>query len=169
MYQKLFYCLLFIVSGVVSGQELMTYKGSKPYSATPTWNFISENYALTGITKVQIAKTEKGATGEISAEQEIKILQKLFNQRKESIEIFTKENRPELAVKEKEEMDIITTYLPAQMSDDELKNIVQATIAETGATSIKDMGKVIGSVSKKVAGKAEGSRISSLVKELLGA
>ena len=88
---------------------------------------------------------------------------------KESFDIFTKENRPELAVREKEEMDIITTYLPAQMSDDELKNIVQATIAETGATSIKDMGKVIGSVSKKVAGKAEGSRISSLVKELLGA
>ena len=115
-----------------------------------------------------IAKTEKGATGEISAEQEIKILQKLFNQRKESFEIFTKENRPELAIREKEEMDVITSYLPAQMSDDELANIVKETIAETGATSIKDMGKVIGSVSKKVAGKAEGARISSLVKELLG-
>ena len=116
-----------------------------------------------------IAKTEKGATGEITQEQEIKILQKLFNQRKESFEIFTKENRAELAVREKEEMDIITSYLPAQMSDDELKNIVQSTIDETGATSVKDMGKVIGSVSKKVAGQAEGARISSLVKELLGA
>lgn len=116
-----------------------------------------------------IAKTDKGSTGEISEEQEIKILQKLFNQRKESFEIFTKENRPELALREKEEMDIITAYLPAQMSDDELKIIVQSTIAETSATSVKDMGKVIGSVSKKVAGKAEGARISSLVKELLGA
>ena len=70
-----------------------------------------------------IAKTEKGATGEITQEQEIKILQKLFNQRKESFEIFTKENRAELAVREKEEMDIITSYLPAQMSDDELKAV----------------------------------------------
>jgi uncharacterized protein YqeY len=114
-----------------------------------------------------LAKTEKGATGEITAEQEIKILQKLYNQRKESYEIFTKENRPELAVKEKEEMDIITFYLPAQLSNDDLKNMVRETIAETGATSIKDMGKVIGSVSKKAAGRAEGARISALVKELL--
>src|SRR3954464_13581809 len=75
-----------------------------------------------------LAKTEKGSTGEISDEQEIKILQKLFNQRKESFDIFTKENRPELAVKEKEEMEVIASYLPAQMSDDELKNIVQETI-----------------------------------------
>ena len=116
-----------------------------------------------------IAKTEKGATGEITPEKEIKILQKLYNQRKESFEIFTKENRPELAVKEKEEMDVLITYLPKQMSDEELKAIVQATISETGATSIKDMGRVIGGVSKKVAGQAEGARISALVKELLGA
>lgn len=116
-----------------------------------------------------IAKTEKGANGEISTEQEIKILQKLFNQRKESLDIFTRENRPELAVKEKEEMDIIASYLPKQMNDDELKTIIQETITETGASSIKDMGKVIGSVSKKVAGQAEGARISAMVKELLGA
>src|SRR5437879_4445542 len=98
-----------------------------------------------------VAKTEKGANGEISPEQEIKILQKLYNKRKESYDIFTKENRPELAVKEKEEMEVIQSYLPAQMSDEDLKNIVQATIAETGASSVKDMGKVIGAVSKKVA------------------
>ncbi len=116
-----------------------------------------------------IAKTEKGANGEISAEQEIKILQKLFNQRKESLDIFTRENRPELAAKEKEEMDVIASYLPKQMSDEELKAIIQQTITETGASSIKDMGKVIGSVSKKVAGQAEGARISAMVKELLGA
>lgn len=116
-----------------------------------------------------LAKTEKGATGEITPEQEIKILQKLYNQRKESYEIFTKENRPELAIREKEEMDVIVAYLPKQLDDTELTAIVKATIAETGATSIKDMGKVIGSVSKKVAGQAEGARISALVKELLGA
>jgi uncharacterized protein len=116
-----------------------------------------------------IAKTEKGASGEITPEQEIKILQKLYNQRKESFDIFSKENRPELAVKEKEEMEVIAAYLPAQLSEEALRAIVQETIAETGASSIKDMGKVIGSVSKKVAGQAEGARISALVKELLGA
>ena len=116
-----------------------------------------------------IAKTEKGANGEISAEQEIKILQKLFNQRKESLDIFTREKRPELAAKEKEEMEVIASYLPKQMSDEELKAIILSTITETGASSIKDMGKVIGSVSKKVAGQAEGARISAMVKELLGA
>jgi uncharacterized protein YqeY len=116
-----------------------------------------------------LAKTEKGATGEITAEQEIKILQKLYNQRKESFEIFSKENRPELAVKEKEEMEMIASYLPKQMIDEELTAIVQAVITETGASSIKDMGKVIGAVTKKVAGQAEGARISALVKSLLGA
>ena len=116
-----------------------------------------------------IAKTEKGASGEITAEQEIKILQKLFNQRKESFDIFTKENRPELDIKEKEQMDVISSYLPKQLDDEALKSIVQASISETGASSIKDMGKVIGMVSKKVAGQAEGARISAMVKELLGA
>ena len=116
-----------------------------------------------------LAKTEKGATGEITAEQEIKILQKLYNQRKESFEIFSKENRPELAVKEKEEMEMIASYLPKQMNDEELTTIVQAVITETGASSIKDMGKVIGAVTKKVAGQAEAARISALVKSLLGA
>lgn len=116
-----------------------------------------------------IAKTEKGATGEITQEQEIKILQKLYNQRKESFEIFTKENRAELAAREKEEMEVITTYLPKQLDDAALKEIVQTTITATGATSIKDMGKVIGAVTKSVAGQAEGARISALVKELLGA
>lgn len=115
-----------------------------------------------------LAKTEKGATGEITEEQEIKILQKLFNQRKESFEIFTKEHRPELASREKEEMDVIASYLPAQISDEELKGIVQESITATGASSVKDMGKVIGMVNKQVAGKAEGARISAMVKELLG-
>ncbi len=116
-----------------------------------------------------LAKTEKGATGEITPEQEIKILQKLYNQRKESFEIFTKENRAELAVREREEMEVIASYLPKQLDDEALKAIVLACIQETGATSIKDMGKVIACVTKKVAGQAEGARISALVKSLLGA
>lgn len=116
-----------------------------------------------------LAKTEKGANGVITPEQEIKVLQKLFNQRKESFEIFSKENRPELAQKEKEEMDIIGALLPAQMSDEELKAQVEAIIAQVGATSIKDIGKVMGSASKALAGKAEGARISAMVKSLLPA
>ncbi len=116
-----------------------------------------------------LAKTEKGASGEISEEQEVKVLQKLFNQRKESFDIFSKENRPELAQKEKEEMDIIGALLPAQMSDDELKSEVEKIIAQVGATSMKDMGKVMGAASKALAGKAEGARINALVKSLLPA
>ena len=114
-----------------------------------------------------LAKTEKGGNGQISEEQELKVLQKLFNQRKESFEIFTKENRAELAAKEKEEMDIIGAYLPAQLSDEELKSTIQQIIQTLGVTSIKEMGKVMGAASKQLQGKAEGGRISSVVKELL--
>ena len=114
-----------------------------------------------------LAKTEKGGNGQISEEQELKVLQKLFNQRKESFEIFTKENRAELAAKEKEEMDIIGAYLPAQLSDEELKSTIQQIIQTLGVTSIKEMGKVMGAASKQLLGKAEGGRISSVVKELL--
>ena len=115
-----------------------------------------------------LAKTEKGGNGQISEEQELKVLQKLFNQRKESFEIFTKENRAELAAKEKEEMDIIGAYLPAQLSDEELKSTIQQIIQNLGVTSIKEMGKVMGAASKQLQGKAEGGRISAVVKELLG-
>ncbi len=115
-----------------------------------------------------LAKTEKGGNGQISEEQELKVLQKLFNQRKESFEIFTKENRAELAAKEKEEMDIIRAYLPAQLSDEELKSTIQQIIQNLGVTSIKEMGKVMGAASKQLQGKAEGGRISAVVKELLG-
>lgn len=116
-----------------------------------------------------LAKTEKGANGVITPEQEIKVLQKLFNQRKESFEIFSKENRPELAQKEKEEMDIISALLPAQLSDAELKAQIEAIIAQVGAASVKDLGKVMGAASKALAGKAEGGRISAMVKSLLPA
>ena len=114
-----------------------------------------------------VALTEKGAPEFLDDTQEIKILQKLYNQRKESYEIFTKENRLELARKEKAEMEIISNFLPQQLNDEELDSIVKINIEELKATSIKDMGKVIGAVSKQVAGKAEGARISKMVKNLL--
>jgi uncharacterized protein YqeY len=114
-----------------------------------------------------LAKTEKGSNGTISEEQEVKIIQKLFNQRKESFEIFTKENRAELAAKEKEEMDILNSYLPAQLSDEELEIAIKNIIEQNGATSMKEMGKIMGIASKELQGKAEGGRISALVKNLL--
>ena len=115
-----------------------------------------------------LAKTEKGASEVLSEETEIKLLQKLAKQRKDSIEIFEKENRNDLAQKEKDELAIIEKFLPAQMSADELKNILKGIIAEVGATSAADMGKVMGAANKVVGGKADGKSISAAVKELLG-
>lgn len=114
-----------------------------------------------------LAKTEKGSDGTISEEQETKIIQKLYNQRKESFEIFTKENRAELAQKEQEEMQVLASFLPKQLSNEELQNVIKEIIAQSGATSVKEMGKVMGLASKQLAGKAEGARISAIVKELL--
>lgn len=114
-----------------------------------------------------LAKTEKGSNGTISEDKEIKVIQKLFNQRKESFDIFTKEARAELAQKEKEEMDILEAYLPKQMSDEELTEAVKTIITQVGATSLQDIGKVMGMASKQLAGKADGGRISAIVKSVL--
>lgn len=114
-----------------------------------------------------LAKTEKGATGILTDEQETKIIQKLFNQRRESYTIFSKEGREELAGKEKEEMDILETFLPKQLGDEELTAIIKGIIEQVGAKAPSDMGKVMGVASKSLAGKAEGARISAKVKELL--
>jgi uncharacterized protein len=113
------------------------------------------------------AKTEPGANGEISAETEIKMLQKMVKQRKDSLEIYQQQNRQDLAQKEQEELTIIEKFLPAQLSGDDLKKEVEAIIAETGASSPADMGKVMGVATKKLAGKADGKAISAAVKELL--
>lgn len=113
-------------------------------------------------------KTEKGGTGEITEEQELKVLQKLYNQRKESLDIFEKENRTELAQKEKEEMDIIYSFLPAQLDDEALLKIIKDLIVELGATSMKDMGKVVGAANAKLSGQADGKRISAVIKSLIG-
>ncbi len=114
-----------------------------------------------------IAKTAEGAKGEISEAEEQKMLQKLVKQRKDSLEIFTQQNRPELAQKEMEEIAVIEKFLPKQMGTDELKAAVEKVIAELGATSPADMGKVMGAATKQLAGLADGKAISALVKELL--
>ncbi len=114
-----------------------------------------------------LAKTEKGSDGTISDEQELKILQKLFNQRKESFEIFTRENRTELAAKEKAEMDIIAIFLPQQLDDEQLESLVREVIQAVGATGTKDMGKVMGASVAKAKGLAEGARVSAMVKKIL--
>lgn len=116
---------------------------------------------------ILLAKTAEGAKENLSEDEEIKLLQKLVKQRRDSFEIFEKQNRPELAAKEKEEIDVIEKYLPVQLSVDELKQIISKVISETGAASPADMGKVMGVASKQLAGKADGKTISGIVKELL--
>ena len=114
------------------------------------------------------AKTAKGATGELSDEVAVKIIQKMVKQRKDSAEIYQTQNRPELAEKELEEVKCIEVYLPKQMSQEELEAALNAIIAQTGAVSGKDMGKVMGIASKQLTGLAEGRVISETVKKLLG-
>lgn len=116
---------------------------------------------------ILLAKTAEGSAGEISEDEEIKLLQKMVKQRKDSLEIFTQQNRPELAKKEEEEISVIEKFLPKQMSADEIKAELEKIIASTGAASPADMGKVMGVATKQLAGKADGKTISALVKELL--
>ena len=124
--------------------------------------------ALRGI-KAEIikAKTEPGAGGEIDEATEQKFLQKMMKQRRDSLEIFEKQGREDLASKEKEEMAVIEKFLPKQLDATELKEIVKKIIAETGASSPADMGRVMGVASKQLAGMADGKTISTMVKELL--
>jgi uncharacterized protein YqeY len=113
------------------------------------------------------AKTEPGANGQINEDTEIKMLQKMVKQRKDSLEIYQQQNRADLAQKEIEEITLIEQFLPKQLSADELKKEIAKIITETGASSPADMGKVMGIASKKLAGLAEGKAISATVKELL--
>ncbi|MBC7537013.1 MAG: GatB/YqeY domain-containing protein [Ferruginibacter sp.] len=114
------------------------------------------------------AKTDPGAGGAVDEATEQKFLQKMMKQRRDSLEIFEKQGREDLAVKEREEMAVIEKFLPKQMSETEIKEAVSKIIADTGATSAADMGKVMGAASKLLAGKADGKTISTIVKELLG-
>ena len=113
------------------------------------------------------AKTEPGANGEISVDTELKLLQKLVKQRKDSLTIYEQQNRPDLASKETEEIAVIERFLPAQMSEAEIKTAVEAIIAEVGAAGPQDLGKVMGLATKQLAGKADGKVISAIAKELL--
>ena len=113
------------------------------------------------------AKTEPGAAGEIDEATEQKFLQKMMKQRRDSLEIFEKQGRADLAAKEKEEMEVIERFLPKQLSEAEIKSAVAAIITQTGAASPADMGKVMGVASKQLAGLADGKTISNIVKELL--
>ncbi len=116
---------------------------------------------------ILMAQTETGASKDLTPEKEIAILQKLVKQRKDSITIFEQQNRTDLADKEKEEVAVIEKYLPAQMSEDEIEVMVKEIISSTGAAGMKDMGKVMGAASKSMAGKADGTLISQVVKKLL--
>ena len=123
---------------------------------------------LRGIKKEFLeAKTAKGGNGELADDAATKILVKLVKQRKETAAIYTEQNRPELAQNELAEAAVIEEYLPKQMSEEELTEALKAIIAQVGASSAKDMGKVMGVASKQLAGKAEGRTISAKVKELL--
>jgi hypothetical protein len=114
-----------------------------------------------------IEKTAEGASGEITEAMETKMLQKLAKQRRDSLDIFEKQNREDLAAKERDELAIIEKFLPKQMTSEELKEELQAIIEQVGAKTAADMGKVMGVASKQLAGKADGKAISEMVKQLL--
>ncbi len=114
-----------------------------------------------------LAKTEKGATETLDEAGEIKLLAKMLKQRKDSIEMFMTQGREDLAEKEQAEIASIVQYLPKQLSEEDLKAGIMAVIEKTGASSMRDMGKVMGLASKQFAGKADGKLISTLVKQLL--
>jgi uncharacterized protein YqeY len=113
------------------------------------------------------AKTDPGAKGVITEEGELKMLQKLVKSRKDSLEIYQQQNRADLAIKESEEIAVIEKFLPQQLSEAEIKTAIDNIISELGANGPQDMGKVMGSASKQLAGKADGKTIAALVKELL--
>lgn len=124
--------------------------------------------SLRGIKKEFLeAKTAKGSDGTLPDEKAVQILSKMIKQRKESAEIYTQQNRPELAEAELAQAAVIEEYMPKQLSDEELTAALREIIARVGATSPKEMGKVMGLASKELAGKAEGRAISAKVKELL--
>jgi len=118
--------------------------------------------------EILLAQTKGGASNELTKEDEIKLLQKLVKQRKDSASIYIEQGRDDLAGPELAQVKIIAQFLPEQMTEDELKKIIAEIMEAVGATSIKDMGKVMGMASKQLAGKADGKAISTAVKQLLG-
>ncbi|NPA67008.1 MAG: GatB/YqeY domain-containing protein [Chlorobi bacterium] len=123
--------------------------------------------ALRAVKSELLLLKTSGAGKEINEQDELKVLQKMVKQRKDSAEIYKNKGREDLYEKEMTEADYISAYLPEQMSDEELTEAVAEIISETGATSLKDMGKVMSTASKKLAGRAEGKLIAEKVKQLL--
>ncbi|MGV3703898.1 MAG: GatB/YqeY domain-containing protein [Arcticibacter sp.] len=130
-----------------------------------------DNVRLRGLRAIKaailLAKTEKGGGEVMTEDAEIKVLQKLAKQRKESAEIYKTQNREDLYQIEAEELEVIEAFLPKQLGREEIVAVVKEVIASTGASSVKDMGKVMGVANKELAGKADGRTISEVVKELL--
>lgn len=116
---------------------------------------------------ILLAKTAEGAGTGLREEDEVKLLQKLVKQRKDSLEIFKQQNRNDLARKEEEEINVIEKFLPQQLSEAEIRALLAEIISKVGASSPADMGKVMGEATKKMAGKADGKTISAIVKQLL--
>ena len=114
-----------------------------------------------------LAKTEKGSADEITVDTEIKILQRLVKQRKESATIYKDQGREDLFTIEQEEIEVISQFLPQQLSEAEIEKVIAKIISETGATSVKEMGKIMGLANKELAGKADGKLIGELVKAQL--
>lgn len=119
-------------------------------------------------TAFTLARTEKAGDIALTDEEELKIIQKLVKQRRESAAIYKEQNRPDLYEKEVIEADVLEKYLPAKMSEEELLKVLKTIIERVGAKSPADMGKVMGSATKELAGKADGKEISAKVKQLLG-
>lgn len=116
---------------------------------------------------VLLSETASGSSGTMTDEEAIKLLQRLVKQRKDSAKIFIEQNRPDLAEPEEAQAAVIETFLPPQLSDEELNKVILEVISSSGAKGMKDMGKVMGMASKQLAGKADGKRISDLVKKNL--
>jgi uncharacterized protein len=119
-------------------------------------------------TAFTLTRSEKGADEVLSTEDELKIIQKLVKQRKESADIYKEQNRHDLYEREITEAEVLEKYLPAKMSDEELLAVIKEVIASIGAKSLADMGKVMGAATKELAGKADGKEISAKVRQLLG-
>ena len=127
--------------------------------------------ALRGLRAVKsailLAKTADGKTGDLTEEDEMKILQKLVKQRKDSLDVFVAQHREDLAQKERDELEVIEKFMPKQMDENELREALNGIIAAVGAAGAGDMGKVMGAATKQLAGKADGKMISAMVKALL--
>lgn len=117
---------------------------------------------------IMLAETEKGVQAELTEDAEMSILVKAAKQRKDSLDVFEKQGRQDLADVEKQELSVIEEFLPKQMSEDEMRAELEQIVQEVGATSMKEMGKVMGVASKKMAGRADNKKMSEIIKSLLG-